>query len=732
MGCFDMSETERRTREEAGKARLTIAGMTCATCARNVERALSGVEGVRFAAVNLATETAFLVLDEPVPMEIIEKAVENAGYEVSRENPEDMERNRYVSSRSTLLYSLALTVPLSVLMIMHMSGANMPWFLPFEAAATGLVVLGCGWKTIRGAWIAARHLHTNMDTLITLGSTLSWLTSLLALSGVSIASFGAVGAMIMTLHISGRFIESRLRDRASREVKSLLRLQAREARVMVGEEEVMLPIEAVKEGFLVVVRPGERLPVDGVVQRGDSSVDESMITGESIPVRRGEGDDVTGGSLNLTGGLLVRATGIGEDSFLSRMASLVEEAQGAKIPIQALADRITLYFVPTVLGLALVSGLFWFFRFDVIAPLQERIAGFLPWAPTPEGVLSFSVFVTVATLVIACPCALGLATPMALVSGTGLASRMGLIIRNAEAIQTSRDIGVVIMDKTGTLTEGNPSVVEHTLSDEDMSAAAAVERESNHPLARAVSGAVDSDAKAFNITETAGEGIAGKVNGSIYEIGKPVESSSYAHLVNRGLTVIEVTRDGLNAGYIAVEDPVRQDAALAVKRLGGLGVKVIMATGDQGPTARAVASRVGLEDVRASLSPGDKLAVVRQAQALGRKVMMVGDGMNDAAALKGADIGVAIGSGMDLAIDSADVVIVRGGVESVLRAILVSRKTFSVIRQNLFWAFVYNIVAIPMAMLGLLHPAVAEAAMAFSSISVVLNSLRIKKGEDEI
>ncbi|MEA3508601.1 MAG: cation transporter, partial [Synergistota bacterium] len=300
-----MSEAERRIREEAGKARLTIAGMTCATCARNVERTLSGVEGVRFAAVNLATETAFMVLDEPVPMEIIEKAVENAGYEASRENPEDMERNRYVSSRSTLLYSLALTVPLSVLMIMHMSGAHMPWFLPFEAAAAGLVVFGCGWKTIRGAWIAARHLHTNMDTLITLGSTLSWLTSLLALSGVSIASFGAVGAMIMTLHISGRFIESRLRDRASREVKSLLRLQAREARVMVGEEEVMLPIEAVKEGFLVVVRPGERLPVDGVVQRGDSSVDESMITGESIPVRRGEGDDVKGGSLKHTGGLIV-------------------------------------------------------------------------------------------------------------------------------------------------------------------------------------------------------------------------------------------------------------------------------------------------------------------------------------------------------------------------------------------------------------------------------------------
>ncbi|MDN5335397.1 MAG: P-type Cu+ transporter [Synergistales bacterium] len=717
------------------KRSLRITGMTCATCARNVERALQKTEGVRFAAVNLATDTAFLVLDEDVPQTRLKEAVEKAGYGVTTESADDLEKRRYIEARQNLLVALSITVPLSVLMILHMVGAHMPWFVLLEVIAGGIVVFYAGRKTIKGAWIALVHWHTNMDTLIFFGSVASWVTAVLNFLGLPVASFGSIGAMIVTLHITGRYVESRLRDRAAKEVKSLLKIQAREARIRTEEgEEFNVPIEAVKEGFTVIVKPGERIPVDGTVAEGRSSVDESMITGEPIPLEKTPGNEVTGGSLNLTGSLVVNATKTGEDSFLSQMISLVQEAQGAKIPIQALADRITLFFVPTILVLASFAAVFWYLRYDLMLPFINAARNWLPWVLETEGAVSFAVFVFVATLVIACPCALGLATPMALVAGTGAAYKQGLIIRNAEAIQTSRDIGVVVVDKTGTVTVGSPKVVRYDLQPEDLACVIAAEKQSNHPLAKAIA-AVEDEKNNLSVVvedfeETSGEGIRFKAKGEDYVVGKPEDFSAYTGDLEAGRTVVEVRKGGRRAGCFVIEDPIRDDSAQAVRKLKESGIVPVMATGDNEKTARAVADQVGIDVVHAGVRPERKLDIVRGYQAEGKKVMMVGDGMNDAAALKGADIGIAIGSGMDLAIDSADVVIVRGGLSKVVSAVGISLKTFKVIGQNLFWAFLYNIVAIPLAMAGLLHPAVAEAAMAFSSISVVLNSMRIKWEED--
>ncbi len=712
------------------KTTVRITGMTCAACSNAVERAIRNVEGVDFAAVNLATETAFVVHGGHVTPEDLRRAVESVGYGVSYEIPEEADRKRYLDSKTNLILALAVTTPLAILMILHMAGVHLPWFPGLEFVAGGFVVFYVGRGSIKGAWIAVTHLHTNMDTLISIGSVSAWITTLLHLLGVPIVSFGSIGAMIVALHVTGRFIESSLRDKAAKEIKNLLKLRAREARIIADGIEMNVPIEAVKSGMSVKVGPGDRIPVDGDIVSGRSSVDESMITGEPMPVVKEKGGSVTGGSLNISGELIVSVTRTGEDSFLAQMVSLVQEAQGSKIPIQALADGVTRVFVPIVTVLALLAGVLWFAYFQELYPHLNVLRHYLPWVLQTDSPASFGVFVFVATMVIACPCALGLATPMALVAGTGLASKRGLLIRNAEAIQTTKDIGVVLMDKTGTLTAGNPSVVFHNLSDQDLEAAVAIERHSGHPLARAIGSAVEGPLpEPESIEEIAGKGVKGEFGGKFYEIGKPGSFEKYSQYLGGGKTVVEVVRDGVLAGFFAVEDPIREDSAAAVREMKEMGLLPVMLTGDNEITARAVAERVGITEVHAGVRPDEKLEIIRNYQANGKKVLMIGDGINDAAALKGADIGMAIGSGMDLAIDSADVVVIRGGVSRVVECIRISEKTFRIITQNLFWAFLYNIVAIPVAMAGLLHPAIAEVAMAMSSISVVLNSLRIREGD---
>ena len=723
---------------ESEKVSLYVSGMTCATCARMVERELSKVDGVAFAAVNLATDSAFVVLERPVPREVLERAVREAGYDIGNPPGEGQEEERYRAARRGVVYSWAVVVPLMVLMVLHMYGGpsvhagamrRVMQAMPFiEAVCGAFVLFGVGRRILRSAWIALSHRHANMDVLVALGALSAWGTVFVSWAEPAFPSFGAISTMIVALHLTGRYIESRLRDRASKQVRALLSLSVPTARLLLsdedvgkeeGEKTVEVPIEAVRSGNVVVVLPGERIAVDGEIVRGTTSVDESMLTGESIPVSRGVGDAVTGGSLNLTGALRVRATSVGEDSFLSRMASLIREAQGAKIPIQAFADRVTNRFVPVVFLLAVLSGAFWWVLYRIYGTSPLPLA-FLGTASPAKALNAF-----ISTLVIACPCALGLAIPMALVAGTGAASKRGLLIRNAEAVQTARELGAAILDKTGTLTEGAPKVVETNLTPDLLDAAASIERSSTHPLARAIAAAAAGGAEVSEVAETAGEGVRASVGGREFFIGRPVDPDRYGAQLDLGRTVVEMRSGDEVLGFIAVEDPIREDTPEAVRRLREMGVEVVMATGDNERTARSVADRIGVDDYRAALRPDDKLTLVRDWQARGRKVMMAGDGINDAAALKGADIGVAMGAGSDLAVENADIVIVKGGVSRVADAISLSRRIFEVIRQNLFWAFAYNVVAVPLAMLSLLNPIVAESAMAASSISVILSSMRI-------
>ena len=709
------------------KKSFTIKGMTCVNCARLVERALNRIDGVKFAACNLATSTAFLVAEREIPFEEIRRAVESVGYEASEEMPEEVERRRYREAKGNLIAVWVFTTPLMLLMMHHMFLKEVMGF-SFIEAVLGLLVLSFpGRGTLRSALIALRHRHSNMDTLISIGALSAWLTSLLNWLDFPVASFGTIGSMIVAFHLTGRFIESHLRDKAVREIRGLLKLRLEEARVLLNGREVMVPLSAVKEGFLIEVKPGERIPADGVIVEGASSIDESFISGEAIPVYKREGDEVIGGSLNLSSPLRVKVTKVGEGSFLNQMIKLVEEAQGAKIPIQALADRITSWFVPSVFSLALLSAIIWVLSFERLLPIIAFFSRFLPWIDLSLNPLAFSIFVFVATLVIACPCALGLATPMALAVGVGILAKRGLLVKNAEAIQTSKDIGVLLVDKTGTITQGTPVVTYHNLSEEVLKIASSLESFSSHPLARAVA-SLSSDSIAFkDVREIPGEGVIGYLNGDEYFVGKALDYSPYEGLLNDGKTVVEVRRNGEVIGFLAVEDPLREDSRDAILKLKGMGIRVVMVTGDNEKTALAVSRKAGIEEIRSNVKPSEKLDLVRSFQAEGYKVAMVGDGMNDAAALKGADVGIAMGSGIDLAIEGADIVILKGGVSKVLDAMELSRMIFNVIRGNLFWAFFYNITAIPMAMLGLLHPLIAELAMILSSMTVILNSMRLRR-----
>ena len=722
---------------EPRKHTYRVTGMTCATCSRMAQRALARVPGVQYASVNLATETAFVLTDPSVGEETLREAVMGAGYDLLSQVPEDLEARRYAQAVRNLVFVLALTIPLSLAMLAHMGGRHVPFYPFLELVLGGLVVFWGGRATLRGAWIALTHRHANMDTLVTLGALSSWSTALLRLAGVAIPSFGAIGAMILALHVLGRFIESHLRDRATREVKALMRLQAAEARVIRQEEVFLIPLEAVLGGDRVQVLPGERIPVDGRVVEGLSSVDESLVTGESVPVLRREGDEVTGGSLNLSGVLLLETVRVGEDAFLAQMLRMVREAQGSKVPLQALADRTTLVFVPLVAFLAAAAALGWLLAPDAMEVLRRLV----PLAGRTDGDAGVTaLYAAIATLVIACPCALGLATPMALAVGAGEASRRGMLLRNAEAFQTLRAVRVALLDKTGTLTQGEPRVAVSRLEPEASAAALALEERSNHPLARAVTeflrnaGGASPVVGLEEVEETPGEGIGGVLKGRSWFVGRPLDSGKYRDLLDQGCTLVEVRRDGEVQGVLGVTDPLRTGSVEAVRRLEELGIRVVMATGDHPAVAERVARETGIREVHAGVHPGDKLDLVRRFQAGGERVLMVGDGLNDAGALKGADVGVAMGSGLDLALDSADLILVRGELAGLADAVLLSRKLVRVVAQNLVGAFFYNLVALPLAMLGLLHPALAEVAMGASSITVILNSLRIRgreKGEME-
>lgn len=720
--------------ENRNEKRFTfgVEGMTCASCVRIVERSLKKMDGVHFVSVNLGTEKAYVITDEKITFQDIEKKVGAAGYKALEQVPDDEKiKKDFALAFKRMVIALSIMIPMSIFMILHMAGYHFPHFVLLEALAAAFVLFVPGMGIIKSAYIAAVHFHANMDTMVSAGAFAAWITALLNLAGMDISSFGTISIMLVALHLTGRYIESRLKHNASGEIRSLLSMTPKDASVLKDEKILKVPVEGISIDDTLVVRTGERIPLDGIIIGGSGYIDESMITGEPVRVFRKEGAEVTGGTVLENGSIRFRVTRTGDDTFLARMIKLVEDAQSSKVPIQAFADRVTNYFVPAVFFIAILSALAWGFNYESLKSYLTWLSQYLPWIKTDAGALSTSIFVFIAVLVIACPCALGLATPMALIAGSGLAAKQGLLIKNGEAIQSAETVDVIFLDKTGTLTLGRPEVTETSLDSEAVSIAMALESVSIHPIAEAVMRYCQGKGifpvrTLEDIKETAGEGISAFYNGEKYTLGRPLDTSLYSVMMSQGKTVVELRKGDSITGYIAVSDPVKEDAAEAIAIMKKLGIKPVMLTGDSRATAEAVAALTGIDEIIAGVRPQEKLYALQERQKLGERVCMVGDGINDAAALKAADIGIALGTGTDLSIESADIIITGGKLTSVPAAMKISRITFSKIRQNLFWAFFYNMAALPAAVAGIMHPAIAEFCMILSSVNVILNSSGIK------
>lgn len=692
-----------------GRWTFEVRGLSCATCVRAVETALRRVDGVRFASVNLATEKAFVLTEPGVEADDLFRAVRGAGYEPRPEVPEpDAEEKRFRRARGEALGALALAIPVTAVMAVHLLGLlHHPALGWVEDALSTLLILGFGGRTALSAWRAVSHRHANMDVLITLavGAALGTVPLARLLPGV--VSFGGLGAMILALHLGGRYLEARLKWRAGRSLRNLLEGQNPDCQILLDDGSLQtFPAAEVKPGVRLLLRAGEKVGADGVLESGELLIDESMVSGEPVPVARRTGDAVIGGTVVVQGSGVLSVTHAAADSFLSRMLRLVEQAQSIKVPLQALADRITNVFVPVVFAAALGAGLFWW----LAAGWNTALTVFL------------------ASLVIACPCALGLATPMALMAATAEASRRGILFRTGEALQVPRKVTAMVLDKTGTLTQGRPRVVEHTVPREWWPLVAGLEAHSLHPLAKAVLDAaaaqgVEPEPGLEQVKEIGGQGLRCVHRGREVFLGRPWEESRYEDWHRQGRTVIELRVGDAVIGAMALEDPLKEDAAEAVRRLSGRGIRVVLATGDHEIAARLVAERLGITEVHSRVRPEDKFELVQTLIRQGHTVAMVGDGINDAAALKAADVGVAMGSAAALSAESADVVLVHDRLGRLTDLIDLSGAAYRQIRFNLFWAFAYNTAALPLALAGLIHPLAAEAAMLASSLSVVLGSL---------
>ena len=752
---------------EQVKKTYRINGMHCAGCVGSVEKSLNAIDGVE-ASVSLPAESATVTLTREIGFEELAAAVERAGYEIepiAEADRGEAERKRLADTEArshqawrTMWTAWALTAPAMVWMLPEMfAGVRWPSPLAFDLGVTALgaaVLAGPGADTVRGAWRSARGRMPNMDVLIALGAGVSVLTGVWAVLHVlglapMIMNFAPVGAMIASIHLTGRFVEAKARGRSSSAIQALLSLEAPTARVKRDGAEFEVPTRDVRVGDIMIIRPGEKIPTDGVVLEGRSAVDESLATGESIPVEKGPGDSALGSTVNHSGVLRVRATGVGEDTFLSNVIRLVEEAQASKVPIQEFADRVTAVFVPAILLVALAAFAGWFVLPGLFSDAARWASGLLPWVNPELGRLSLALFAAVAVLVIACPCALGLATPTALMVGTGVGATRGVLIRDGAAVQTLDRADTLVFDKTGTLTRGAPRVVEvyamgDPADDETrvVGLAASVEDASEHPLARAVVEEAGRRgarvARASDVEARVGMGIVGVVDGEWVVVGSTrllraegVAREDIVEVERRfgsdARTIACVAAGGRLRGAIAIADPVKEDARETLLELSRRGFRTVMLTGDREAVAAAVALQLGIDDYQAGLLPAQKVEAVRQLRDEGRTVAFVGDGINDAPALKAADVGLAVGTGTDIAIEAADITLVQGDLRSVLRATRLAKATFRKIRENLFWAYVYNVVAIPVAFLGLLHPVIAEAAMALSSISVVTNANRLRR-----
>ncbi|MGC6768678.1 heavy metal translocating P-type ATPase [Enterococcus sp. LJL51] len=737
----------------------TIEGMTCASCAQTVEKAVKRLNGVEQATVNLATEKLSVSYNPEIQNSSeIAAAVKDAGYEAVEEISEKDQVERDQEKKQQHIHNMwqrfwlsgVFTVPLLYIAMGHMLGLPLPAFIDPMAAGTTFAVLQLI-LTVPVLYLGRSFFvvgfrslfkgHPNMDSLVALGTSAAFLYSLYGTVMVfnghthfAMELYYESAAVILTLITLGKYFEAVSKGKTSEAIKKLMGLAPKTARVIRAEEELELPIDQVQQGDIIVVRPGEKIPVDGVVLEGTTAIDESMLTGESIPVEKKAGDAVIGASINKNGTIQFKATKVGKDTALAQIVKLVEDAQGSKAPIAKMADKISGIFVPIVIGLAILSGLAWYF------------IGQESWV--------FSLTITISVLVIACPCALGLATPTAIMVGTGKGAENGVLIKSGDALETTHKIQTIVFDKTGTITEGKPVVtdilVKNNLSEQELlQYAASAEKGSEHPLGEAIVNAAQEQELPLysmqNFAAIPGHGIQGEIEGNQLllgnkklmmeqgiDLGDFLESSD--QLAEAGKTPMFIAQNQQLAGIIAVADTIKESSKAAIEKLHQMGIEVAMITGDNRRTAEAIAKQVGIDRVLSEVLPEDKAAEVKKLQAGSRKIAMVGDGINDAPALAQADIGIAIGSGTDVAIESADIVLMRSDLMDVPTAVELSKSTIKNIKENLFWAFAYNTLGIPVAMgvlylFGgpLLNPMIAGAAMSFSSVSVLLNALRLKR-----
>jgi len=740
---------ETEASRETKQAQFQITGMTCAACANRIEKGLSRLPGVASASVNLAMETARVEFaPSAVTVEDIIRKVEQLGYgaipKERREDAKDLRRREIRRQTARFAVSAALSLPLLWAMAGHFAFTSFipvpelfmnPWF---QLALATPVQLAIGGPFYVGAWKALRNRSANMDVLVALGTSAAYLYSLFLTLEWALADEAAhpmpdlyyeTGAILITLIVLGKLLEAIAKGRTSDAIRKLMGLRAKTALVIRGGEEIRIPAEEVAVGDLVLVRPGEKIPVDGIVEEGRSSVDESMLTGESIPVEKGPGDTVIGATVNGNGMLKVRAAKVGRDTALAQIIRIVEEAQGSKAPVQRVADAISGVFVPVVVGIALLTFLVWF-----------------AWAA--PGDFGAALRNAIAVLVIACPCALGLATPTSIMAGSGRAAELGILFRGGEHLELTHRIDTVVLDKTGTVTKGRPELTDVVTVMPDEGAflrlVGAAEKPSEHPLAEAVVSGIAArgialpEAEAFEAIP--GHGIRAVVEGkevlagsrrllARHGVATERAEADLRRLEEEGKTAMLVAVDGKYAGIVAAADTIRETSQAAVERLKAMGLDVVMITGDNERTARAIARQAGIERVLAEVLPEGKAEEIRKLKAQGRKVAMVGDGINDAPALATADVGMAIGTGTDVAMEAADVTLMHGDLHGIADAIRMSRLTMRNIRQNLFWALAYNSLGIPVAAAGLLEPWVAGAAMALSSVSVVLNALRLQRAK---
>jgi len=716
------------------KTTLIIEGMTCAACSSRVEKVLNKQEGVVKATVNLSTNKAVVeypsgVIDEDILVKIIEKAGYKAEIEIERDLDREKElREKEIKSlKTSFIFSAALSLPLFSAMFFHMAGIHTiltnGWFQLILATPVQFLI---GYRFYKGAYNSLRGGGANMDVLVSMGTSSAYFYSIYNLiTGVHEYYFEA-SAVIITLILLGKTFEAVAKGKTSEAIKKLIGLQPKTARIIKDGVEMDISIEKVEIGDIVVVRPGERIPVDGIVVEGNSAVDESMITGESIPIDKTVDDEVIGATINKFGTFKFRATKIGKDTVLSQIIKLVEDAQGSKAPVQRLADKIAGVFVPVVVVIALITFLGFYFI---------------------GGNFNIGLINAVAVLVIACPCALGLATPTAIMVGTGKGAENGILIKSGEHLERAHKIDTIVFDKTGTITKGEPEVTDIISfndmdRDEILKIAASVERTSEHPLGQSI--VKKGEEELLKLLEPEkfiaipGKGLKATFEGKEVFIGnRKLMSDNNISIANgeeillkleeEGKTAMLLSLDNKLSGILAVADKIKETSRDAIEELKNMGLDIYMITGDNERTAKAIAKEVGITNVLAEVLPENKAEVVEEIKSRGKNVGMVGDGINDAPALAAADVGFAIGTGTDVAMEAADITLMRGDLSSIVTAIRLSHRTMRTIKQNLFWAFFYNSIGIPFAALGFLDPMIAGAAMAFSSVSVVTNSLRLKR-----